>query len=716
MSGIQRQGVQSGTGPVVQEARFSRQTVATQGQPQADLQEPRSARVARALFDFGGNVMDKRVQSLRSQVELDKITQTQRAIEGLDPTDDASVAGVRANRTVRMRDDVLQANNQIAEWTRTNPDASDEAYQDFSRQVFSQVLQQYEDDPTMARAASSRIQEAAVQVHQIRSAAKRQHQEFEAQDNFANAVQLYRDASSSPDELLQAIETDAYQEGRAMGVLEQDQRNILMNQARRDAQAGDSRLLDALEETDWGKADLRAQQARNEFNRWEAARAAVDLGDTWADLQTAWVSRESTWEQTAEAIRQLNERHPNSISMEQVASLKQRGLREHSRGNDLTGLLQDVMSGGVPLSQRDNVPDADKREVVGMMSNLYDQMSEQMIAEGAFDGLDVPPEVAAHHWRLQHKIAFGNQNLVPVPEVATAIDRLRNFTPSEDMQELPAWASTALFSMSQIGPAQADLYGGDQVTAFYQNYQRWAEEEGDVNAFNRAWRSTFGGHSAGPVDRTVLRESVNRQVRKESTDWVRKLPFNGMHSAPSWETDRITTEVMQYAEDLLQSGAVNPELVVQASIERFTSTHTQLNSGTFVKGDIHSLSTAMGFLNEDGSPFNNSAEMVQGAFEWLFEQNASEWQLESRTQDLGIRDVMFDINPRTAMLTPRDTFGQAIGLPIHLSEFGLRYYEETAPNRTEQARRAVRRREAELEYQQQAPARLGRDAYFFMQP
>lgn len=708
---IDRQQVQSAQ-PLVQEQRFSRQTVATEVPVTSEIQEPRSARVARALFDFGGKALDARVQHLRSEVELDKITQTQRAIEGLDPTDDATVAGVRANRTVKMRDDVLQANNQIAEWTRANPDASDDDYLKFSREVFRGVLGQYEDDPTMTRAASARIQEAQVQVHQIRAAAKRQQQEFEAADNFSNAVQLYRDASQSPEDLLNAIQTEVYQEGRAMGVLEETQRNILMQQARRDAKAGDPRLLDALEQTDWGKSDLRTQQARSEYQSWEASRAAVDIGDSWADIQVAWKTRDVTWEQTAEAIRQLNERHPNSISKEQVASLKQQGEREQGQQDNLRSLMLESLQGGIPLSLRHEVPDSDKRAVVGLVSEQFDLMAEQLLQDGEFNDLEgVDPALAAYHWGLTQKINYGNANLVKVPEVSTAIDQLRNYTPKEGATELPGWANTVLFSMGQLDGAALDLYADDKTVAFYQNYQKWSEEEGDVEAFNRAWRHSFGS-KPDPEELRTLREQTVKAVSSETTSFIRKLPFTGKQSAPQWQNDIIAREVMDYSRGLLASGATDIERVVEASLQRFTRSHTQLNAGTFVRGTEQELATSLGFLNNQGVLYRESGKMVQESFQWLFEKNKDTWQLESRIDGLTIRDVNFDINPRSGFITPRDTFGNAIGEPVHLTEMGQNFIAETQPNR---AARAIRRRDAEREYREQTAPTLGRDPYYWLQ-
>src|SRR5690554_730165 len=261
--GITRQTIESL--PRRQQQTRQMQAADTFVAPQEGPEESRASRLVKALHNFTGSAMDVAVTEQQKKIELDKVTQQQRALQGLDPTDDATNAGIRAYQVINMRDEVLRANAELGDWVRQNPDADDEEYEIASREIYSDILNKYEADLELSQAASNRIQEAQVQTHQIREAAAREHRQYVAQEKFGQVIENYREASQTPEELLAAIDGGSvYTEGRANGITDEQQRTMLLQMAQLDAQTGDGRILQALEQTEWAGRDPRVAKARED--------------------------------------------------------------------------------------------------------------------------------------------------------------------------------------------------------------------------------------------------------------------------------------------------------------------------------------------------------------------------------------------------------------------------------------------------------------------
>ena len=680
--------------------------------PQPSQQPDRMSRIVNGLFDFTGKAVDVAVRNEKTKIELDKVTQQQRAIAGLDPTDDATKAGLRAYQVVKMRDDVLEVNSDLARRIRDNPEMTDEEYEIATREAYAPLLSQYQADPQLAQALSNKLQESQVQVHQIRASVQREHRDWQRQEAFKTSIEEYREASASPDELAAMINEGGQlaNEADALGITEEQRRTMLLNFAQMDAANGDGRILQAIEGQEWASRDPRVSKAREVYSAWEARHNAAEIGSAWGAIQMSWKNRSASWEQTVAAIDRLNQRFPGTVTANQVASLRQAGIAQHQADSERNAAIQGfwtaVQNGDAPhLGTNPLIPDEHKDAILGNFVETVETIARQKVAAGELT------QEQAGKWVMEQKIGFSREYGLEVPGIKPIIESMTNVDPADwEGEGVPSHFLPALESIPMMNESDIEMYGNtERERNMMRNYQQFLSQDmADRDAWVRAYRSVANQSSLSPEDRAAMVEDVNSGIDDKLDRSVFQRGLGNLGLGPAIEKvpeglrpyirERARTEAFS----MMGAGGVNFETVSDVAVERAMNRVTLLNQGTFVTRNTQQLLADGSFRDAEGKEYRLTQNNVSDAFQHFFDSRKDDMALESfYGQDLSIENVIFHAN-ENGLIEVRDDTGEPL-LPgtINVRDITRDYVDATAEQR---AQRATERAQREFERQQLPPA------------
>jgi len=665
-------------------------TVDTFVEPQAALNQPtKAARVVSGLMGFSGQAIDSSVRSEKAKIDLDKVTQQQRALQGLDPTDDATNAGIRSYQVINMRDQVLETNSELANTVRENPGMTDDEYAVATRAAYSGLISQYQPDAQLSKALSNRLQESQVQLHQIRTAAQKGHQAWLRADALGSSIEEYREAAGSIEELSQAIGEDGSlsTEADALGVTPEEFRNAIVNAAKKDAEVGDGRILSAIEGQEWASSDQRVAQAREIYKRKEAQKNAVKIGSIRGNIEMLWKTRQASWEQTEAALDNLNERYPGSVSAAMVSSLKQQqasiAAREEKNTQVQLDIIRSVTDGdSMPVGLRLDLTNEEVSDGVAGVSQSIDESTAQLVEIGELD----PTE--AYGYAVDRKLEISRTG-VKVPEFKRIFSSLSSLDPADYQNEdgVPDWANQALKILPKLNESDIALYGASSKTrAFINNYNAMRDtEEPDPRAWRRAWAATHGEtnltseqQATGRSDaRVAADEALDRGLLEWGTAW-----FTGSEAVPDHIRNWVSTEAAREASVLMGSGATDPDSVGAAAAERTLGDFTRLKSGSAIN---RSRSRILAEATDAEGQFLIRPDELDQAFEWFVGSNLEQMDENSALDDLSMQDIKFTAR-HGGLIMPVDKLGSPLlNRAVTMRELGTGYREAVDTKRVQEA-------------------------------
>lgn len=689
--------------PLRKKSRQPAQTVDTFVEGQAPSQgDSRAARVVKGVFEFSGKALDFAAQNEKKKIDLDKVTQQQRALQGLDPTDDATKGGIRAYQVVKMRDQVLETNADLSQRLRDNPDMSDEEYEIATREAYAPLLEQYQPDPQLSQALSNKLQESQTQIHQIRSAVQREHREWQKQEAFSTSIEEYREASGSPEELAGLIaDGQLKNEADALGISEEQYRTGLVKFAEMDAASGDGRLLQALEGQEWASRDPRVDKARETYQQWASREYAVEIGTQWGEIQQGWKNRTASWAQTEESIRRINEKFPGAISSNQVASLRQQAAAQHSADAEKAEFMSafyESMSSDDPVHLGTNplIPDDMKDHAISKTNEIIDTQARQMQGTG-----EMKPE-EAEAWAMEQKLKFGREQGVEMPGIKPIIESLAGTDPSDwEGEGIPNNFLPALRAIPMMNESDIRMYGKTETERnMMRTYQRFLSSDSpDRDAWARSYRSITAETSMSSESRSEMTEATRESIDdKLDRGLVQKL--RGVEEVSDNLRPYLREEAVRYSYSVMGSGGTNSEIASDAGADYALSRVTVLDNGSFVTSNTQELIRNASFKDAEGNEYQLKERDITPAFDHFFQTRKDEFARESfHGEDLEIGNVRFEAT-RSGLINVLDDMGEPLtNGPINVRDITKEYLDYAAEQR---ASRAASR--AQVEFEQLPPA------------
>lgn len=690
--GISRRGMDSM--PQRKRRAASAQTTDTYVRGKEPLAQPDTAtRIASAMVEFSGTAASIYDQENKKKIELDKVTQQQRAFEGLDPTKDATEEGVRAFQVVKMRDQILETNSDISTKIRENPDMSDEDFEKMTREAYAPLFDQYRPDAQLSKALGNQIQQSQSSVYQVRSAAKAKHNEFERDNAVTASISNFTEAAGSTEELAESVAEGGvmYEEARGLGATPQDIREKLVSAASFSAAEGDGRLLKALQKQKWTKTDPRISKAEANLQQYETRANAAEIGDKWGSIQEAWKSRASTWDSTMGEIKNLNKKYPGSITAKNVASLKQKAARQHSTEDRNNAVYQNWVDGQeaskgegeiLPLGT-DVARQEDVNMIIGKESEHIEKLGQQYEASGRF----TPAE--RQGWVLNKKLELGREQNARVPGIGFSIDALvrEDFGDWSGEGVPEVYAQTAMM-MERMNEDDIRKYtSNDRTAGFIRAYQDFRSEKGaDKGALQRARTVVDGNMAATSEERD--------EVQDEAVTMVGEMSKAGFWSSTFGDGEDMSPALIGHLENstrgeltnLFLSGSTDPDKSAEIAAKSAYKNITRVGE-TFVNTSKESLLPNLTYRSEGGTQHQLNPADIRPAFEKLFEDIRDDLALESNYgADISLDKVMFTTTGNGSLIHIHDALGERItDKPIRVSDVAKNYGDAEALSRARSA-------------------------------
>lgn len=684
--------------PMRKRRQQSSQTVDTFVQGQAPSDQPtRAARVVEGIFNFSGKAIDYAAKSEASKIEMDKVTQQQRALQGLDPTDDATNAGIRAYQVVNMRDQVLETNSELAQKIRDNPDMTDEEYEIATRESYAHLLEQYQPDPQLSQALSNKLQESQTQIHQIRSAVQREHREWQKQESFNTSIEEYREAAGTPQELAHLINDGQLKnEADALGISEEQYRTGLIKFAEMDASQGDGRILQALEGQEWASRDPRIDRAREKYEQWAAQEYAVEIGTQWGKIQEGWKTRRASWAQTEESIRRVNDKFPGAITANQVASLRQRAAVQHKKDSGNAAFLRRVFESEnsddpIRVGANPLVTDEKRDYFIKTTSEQIDSVARNKQATGEFTAEQ------AQSYALTQKLALGRKHSVEMPGIKDITNNVAMTDPQDWGGEgVPDHLMAGLVNINAMNESDIERYGKDERTKNYmRNFQRFSNQAlPDRQAAERAYRSVNSQVNMPSDVRAEFRSSVADSIDSELDRSVFQAIGDfitgdvGGSEVPDGLRLRMISGAQLEADAIIDGGGSDIEEVAKISAKRERNKYTILDGFGYITRETSQLLYDTRYRDEGGQVRALSEKDITPAFEQFFNENRETFVRESSYgDDLQPNQVYYETTTG-GLVTVYDSRGDVLSPgPVQLNRIAKRYIEQESAQRAGEAMR-----------------------------
>lgn len=664
----ERQAVESL--PRIKKEQRDLQTTDTYYKPQqpSDDQMKGTTRVVQGLLSLaetGNEVYQTRKQK---KIELDKVTQTQRAIRGLDVSDGATAEGRRAYQVVQMRDETLDANAKLSQAIKENPDMTDEEYELMTREVYSGMLDKYKDDPQLATAASNKIQESQGQMHQIRVTAKAKHQEWKNMETLKKGITAYTEASESTEQLSQML-SDGGQlsnEADAIGVTPSKYREALKEQAVTAASTGDGRLLKAIEGKDWAQNDSRVNKAKDEYESWRIQENQEYIGATLGKIEKAYYEGGASWEQTLDRYAKLNDEFKGSATPSRIASAYKRGKKQLKQASERQIILQNHLKGKTPIGQRVDLTPGQKTKLTNDMTKLTVQQVDAAVASG-----DIKPENRQAAIG-QNLLRLGREQEVSIPNIQGVLENAMNPSNADwisEHGEIPSDSRTGYIMLDMMNDQDMQRNLDASGRAWVERYRSKKETETgvpDIKAINFATR---GDRNRGrqTLDDPDNMEKRTREAATKGFDTTIGEDISNFLTSPWRQDEKVVSpskDLQRLVGDIavanfygdLKAGGGSPERVADTAGEMTFNKVTNTQQGLVVFRERTQLAEMMQQrYQQAGGEGQLSPSIIDSAFDEYAKGHIDDFRMASPTYDteLKLNDIAVNVSG-TGLVRYRD--------------------------------------------------------------
>lgn len=668
----ERQAVESL--PRIKKQQRDLQTTDTYYKPQQpNTEETGTQRIVKGLIslaDSGTEVYQNRKQK---KIELDKVTQTQRAIRGLDPSEGATAEGQRAYQVVKMRDETLDANAELSNAIKENPDMTDEEYELMTREVYSGMLDKYKDDPQLAAAASNQIQQSQGQMHQIRATAKAKHEEWKNMEALNTGITEYTQVVDGDiGQLAQIIGENGQlaNEADALGITPQKFREKLIERATIEAANGEGDLLRAIQTKDWSEGDPRVEKADQQFKQWELRNNSVQIGAMIGEAQDAYFNREISKQDMLGRLDAINNRFPGAVTKSTVSSSIKRGQVKLKQASEKDILLNNHFSGkygDTPVGDNPLYSESEKKTIMGKEVELASQYYRKQVDSG-----EMTPE-EAQQGMTGSLLKISREQRMEIPRVKSQVRNALDIN-IEDMDgDIPPPIMNGMASLEMMTDSDRRRYlteSGLEVMNVYDRFKETPTGEVDKNAYTRALRVRDGNSDMTFDEKEQLQEDAADHLdeRLSGGFWNNRwdnlksigimVPWGESSTKPSdANMNLLRNKVRDYALAINKTGSGDTDRAVEQGADRVENSHSFTPSGAVIERRAGSLAKDMQYVDGNGQRRIATPKQATEAADYRIKQLLPVFQRESGfRQDLTPADVVMSVSD-SGIVNYRDTDG-----------------------------------------------------------
>lgn len=443
---IQRQEVQ-GLAPVAQAA--SRPAAVIQRalqQPVIDTESSkRVASILDGLQNFTTAASEASFRQAQIDVEQKKINGMSLAVSGGKLGEEASKAEQMGYDIVQSQSELGRINEQLANHLVSNPETSDEDFAKMKDEQYGALLAKYQDRaPEVFKAISVKAQESQAALYKVQQSSREAYRKQKGAETLNYNIGSTLDSAHTVEQGTQLINQYMAQ-GKALGLTEFESKDAIFNQMKLAASQGDSRLIQFVENTDWGKYALDTKQAKGLYKTFQKqAEAEAKQARLLAQQAQQQANVFAYGAGLAEIENLAKAGAPDEEIMAKMQNLQKMGLKfSPSTVASYLTMGKTMSQEKINLANNINLWQSNKAEF-NLATNPQIPTKDKIKVMEAIEGAITEqskniPEAQRGDWQIQQLMMVSKQEGLPVKTIGTALESLTQIDTQAPMS--PAVAS-----------------------------------------------------------------------------------------------------------------------------------------------------------------------------------------------------------------------------------------------------------------------------------
>lgn len=592
----------------------------------------------------------------RAEIETRKALGAARAAEDLTKaeqyrhgiTDDDVLATKLSYNAIVGQHDTMEAGNSFAEWYQANPEATEEDIASKKTELYKPLFEKYGEDERSLKQISLQVQESQFNLVPVQEKIKSKYRE---QKNTEALTISIGDMLADPNANLSLVVNEEIPErAKALGLDEFTYKSSLMTEMVNRASNGDSRLLDELKGTNWSKDSVLISKAQSQYDQFTARENSIAIGDALGSIEIENAKLLVPWETTLRKVEALNQKYPNSVSADKVASLK-KARDAHVKTEQVnTDMMQVSWNNlfnpdGIPLALDGRYSPEEKKKFIKGLDDIFSKKTEELIAAGA-------PEADANAEMMKQRLTWSRVNRVKVPLLEENLKGLLSLNPEDypTSEDLPPFFTRGIQLLQQMDEASVDLYmpaRDDKV--FAANLRSSLKNRDPYSAFKRAYSVKTNPFKVSSSQRTELIDEVDVRLN-DKLDVGFFSGLFGEEDTPDWVKAQLRSRVEEEALLNAYNGMFDLESNAKQSVETVLGGYEKIFNGTFINQRKSVIA------QESGVALSNVDKYLASFIEVNKDLIAEE---TGETEGLDVSNLSFEFNNNgTFILTNR---GEQVG-------------------------------------------------------
>lgn len=617
---------------------------------------------AQGLIDAASAATNIGAGVAQNFIEDDKVTQANRAVRGLLPSEDATGGGTRAHMLVStqnsLNDMTARLKDDAARWDGTNEEWDQHVNQ--KRAGLEQsIYDQYPElrgDRTTSKLVTNMMVEQAPNIQMSKIASDLQREQVGRQQTFTTRMTQVTANLDGP-QITAALNGDLRTTAKALQMTDAEFEEAVANEAKSRASTGDTRMLMATqgiknsEGVSLYDRDASVRSATIAGLRTHTALNQTELADDRYGLETRFLSGEMSDSEFISAASIMNTRTGGSAySAEAINSLRDQKAKASAKTGKTIGFINGVNSGSLVALE-----DYSEKEINEGQKAYHAQADAAVDAYIATKGLDSESGEALRA-KTQSEVTVNLAKAgVKDTTMVRQINSFMNIGPDHlaKMESEPDEMKILLNRWNTLPDYMRNQIVGDKEAAFVDNYQK-----GLSNNMNPGQALDFAQKASRTINFSGKEnKDINDGGSSVAGDIISKSGFNPFDNYPDYIRQQMITTATDDVRTFRKAGYDMDAAKEQASLN--LSNNYSYEGGTVIKGDRRRLAQKMQINEKD----------IGAQFQAYLQVNKS--QLEDAAGGPGIDEMYFDIDQKRGIYTVR---AGSSGIPVQsakpLSELG----------------------------------------------
>ena len=667
---IQRQATEGIKDISLNRQQASRQTVDrsyARTQP-ADQQQS----LLSALVGAAGATTAAVGTELQKRAEEDKVKQTNRALRGLLPSNDATETGKVAHSFVGLQNKVsaatARAKDEAARFQGSD-DEWDEYMVGQMQTIQDELFEQYPDISSnkqkreMLGHITNAFSERLPELTSAREFGKINQEHVARLNSFRDSL-TSRTAGLEGEELNQTLAGLMGDNRQALQVTQAEAEEIFTEVAGQNAESGDGRFVEFAKnykgdnESSLFLRDGKMNKLDRQYKQQRSARQQGDLATAKDGLIEKYMGGDYNWDQlTATADEQNSVHGGRAWTDEQLLALKRKRQGITSKRTNAALAADNMFDARYNDGEPYWVTEGGKPERKVAIQATRARIDEMVKSDIQFSGATDPDQIRAIEQKgdqLYYEILAANQAVDP--ELTRRFDAFKNYNLDNvtDDNELPKNV-TELIEQWDTMPEGTKLdHTNTETAAFMANVDTFRQQGRSIT------QAVVGAQQASRNPQTMSSEDMAKLSRESLAaagdiglggDWI---PFN---DAPDWYNNRLGEQIQRGALANMRSGYTDMDRAVADSKAAFSRYYTETDNGQFLFGSRPEIAGQMGVHQDD----------IDVTLQTYLEKNRT--ALEDEAPGVTIDEMFFETIPNRGTIVVRNgVTGDRLTAPFPLSQ------------------------------------------------